>query len=80
LLPRCRALIHGAPSPPEPPPAPPAAPPQGESWQERVRRLTGRDPAACPVCRVGRLVCVRRLAPVPEPWQANSLPGRATSP
>ena len=44
---------------PGPPPA--VAP---EDWRERMIRLTGRDPTACPVCGHGYLRWVEKLAAV----------------
>jgi hypothetical protein len=44
-----RALL-GAPAQPQPTPAS-----EPEGWRELYMRITGRDPLACPVCRMGTL-------------------------
>jgi hypothetical protein len=59
-LQRCRELLAG-----QAPAELPAAVPAGEGWQERLTRLTGRDPTRCPQCGQGRLRRIEDLAPVP---------------
>ena len=36
---------------------------EGESWEERLRRLTGIDPSRCRVCGEGLLVLIEPLPP-----------------
>ena len=47
---------------PTPPP-----PPKDETWQDRLRRLTGIDATRCPSCKTGSLRCVQTLPPIPKP-------------
>jgi len=54
-LPRCRQLLGLSPEIPKPPPQ--AAP-------ERLKNLTGLDPALCPHCKKGSLQFVRDLPPL----------------
>lgn len=55
------------------PPANPA--PEGETWQERLLRLTGVDVLQCPKCADGRLKNVAILAPMtPTSVQIESKP------
>jgi hypothetical protein len=51
---RVRWLLS-TPAPPEPSKARP------EPWQDTYRRLTGKDPLLCPVCKVGRLVVLAEI-------------------
>jgi hypothetical protein len=51
---RVRCLLR-TPAPPEPSKAMP------ESWQDTYRRLVGKDPLLCPVCKVGRLVVLAEI-------------------
>lgn len=55
-LPRCRQLLGLAPVPPEPQPM---------TTQERLRELTGRDPAQCPSCKTGVMKIVAELPVLP---------------
>ena len=62
-LKRCRELLAGQARAELPATASP-----GEGWQERLTRLTGRDPTLCPECGQGRLRRIEDLAPVaPNP-------------
>lgn len=58
-LARARELIPGTEPVEDSSPAEEGDP--AETWQERVQRLTGIDPDACPVCGEGRLVRVGSL-------------------
>jgi hypothetical protein len=58
-LKRCRELLAS-----QAPAELPAAAPPGEGWQERLTRLTGRDPTLCPQCGQGHLRRVEDLSPV----------------
>ena len=44
-------------------PVPPEPSPEKESWVDLYRRLTGRDPTLCPLCRQGTLSYLRDLEP-----------------
>jgi hypothetical protein len=62
-LKRCRELLAG-----QEPAELLVAAPLGEGWQERLTRLTGRDPTLCPQCGQGHLRRVEDLAPAaPNP-------------
>ena len=58
-LKRCRELLAG-----QAPAELLAVAPPSESWQERLTRLTGKDPTLCPRCGQGRLRRIEDLAPM----------------
>ena len=60
-LERSRQLLTEAGVPVPPAPAPLEA---GESWQELLRRLTGRDFTKCPRCPTGRMIHLEQLDPL----------------
>jgi hypothetical protein len=42
-----------------------------ESWQELMKRLTGKDINECPHCKRGKLICVATLSPQ-QKWKNSS--------
>src|SRR5262249_61983931 len=68
-LKRCRELLAG-----QAPAELPAVAPAGEGWQERLTRLTGRDPTLCPQCGQGHLHRVEDLAPAAPSSASRSPP------
>jgi hypothetical protein len=65
----CRSLLGAA--------AQPVQKPEKPSWQELLLTLTGKDPSACPCCKLGRMVkkYVLPALVAPRPYS-----GRAKSP
>ena len=45
----------------------------GETWQELLLRLTGRDVSRCPQCKTGKMETSMEIFPSLPPWE---LPGR----
>src|SRR5262249_2485960 len=68
-LKRCRELLAS-----QAPVELPAVAPEGEGWQERLTRLTGRDPTLCPQCGQGHLHRVEDLAPAAPSSASRSPP------
>jgi hypothetical protein len=68
-LKRCRELLAG-----QAPAELPATASPGEAWQERLTRLTGKDPTLCPQCGQGRLRRIEDLAPAALSSSSRSPP------
>jgi len=58
-------------------PDPPPAPPPGETWDQTLLRLTGKDVLACPRCATGRMRVTQTIPPTPA---CPSVQARGSSP